>query len=258
MHEISNDKEMLRNWFQIHLDVKVVGFVFVQLHQDHGRVRWLNAVEDVEGRKKSGHSDVMSRIHEQLPIGWGQLWLGVSAQMFNQLLHQRACHCTSSIWFYNREMTWKWPSDSWITSTETLHFQIVSFHLETKVGKFLHWTGKVLSSPFGQRLVETILKKRCIKDPCSSMIWFWNEIYFDKKSVVKVFDVINLCHIQATVDSQIIQHFLVAGHAFANVWWRVELGEELVITRALRIQYQGPYSSLDLSAEFFLISLFLA
>ncbi len=70
------------------------------------------------------------------------------------------------------------------------------------------------------------------------MIWIWNGIYFDKERVVKVFNVINLWHIQATLGSQIIQHFLVAVHAFANVWWRVELGEELVITRALQYQQQ--------------------
>jgi hypothetical protein len=32
--------------------------------------------------------------------------------MFNQFLHQWACQCTSSICFYNREMTWKWRCDS--------------------------------------------------------------------------------------------------------------------------------------------------
>jgi hypothetical protein len=63
-------------------------------------------------------------------------------------------------------------------------------------------------------------------------------IYFNKECVVKVFDVINLRHIQATMDSQIVQHFLVAVQTFANVWRRVKFGEELIVTRALRFQYQ--------------------
>ncbi len=169
------------NWFQIHLDVKVVGIVFVQLHQDHGRVRWLDAVKDVEGRKKSGHSDVMSRIHEQLPIGWGQFSTGrkrldvqptpsptaLSLHIINLVLQQQN---DVNLWLIC------------LTSTETLHFQIVSFHLETKVGKFLHWTGKVLCSPFGQRLVETILQKDSLR--ISAHQWFDFEMeYTSIKSV---------------------------------------------------------------------------
>jgi hypothetical protein len=50
-----------------------------------------------------------------------------------------------------------------LTSAKTLHFQVVSFHLETKVGKFFHRPGKVLFSPFGQRLVETILQKNSLR-----------------------------------------------------------------------------------------------
>ena len=74
------------------LNGQVVGLELVQFDQDHRSVRWLDVVEYLQGREKSGYGDVVSWIHEQLPVGRGQLRLGVISQMFNQLLHQRTCH----------------------------------------------------------------------------------------------------------------------------------------------------------------------
>jgi hypothetical protein len=134
----------------------------MELNQNHGRVRWLDTIKNVEGGKKSGHSDVMSRIHEQFPIGRGQFRLGVIVKMFNQLLHQRACWVIAHHKFValQNEMTWTNDVTTHLfTSTKTLHFQIVSFHLKTKVRKIFHRNGKVFFCPFRQRHIETILEK---------------------------------------------------------------------------------------------------